>query len=90
MARKYHKVSSNIVCYAFRYCLGRQTGAVGDCVNTLIRVWKDLHQTDRDQIVREIKQAIARGDAGSSCDINEWNKVLVLEPEDRRPRYPND
>ena len=72
-------VNNHMVCFAFRYALGRRTGAVGIVVDHLTRLWHDLTNFDRKQIKREITRAIMMGEAGESCDVEQWNKVLQLE-----------
>ncbi|MGV0949293.1 MAG: hypothetical protein ACOYB3_01380 [Azonexus sp.] len=68
-----------MVCFAFRYALGRRTGAVGIVVDHLTKHWSSLNRFDREQIKKEIVQAIKMGEAGSDCDIQEWHKVLNLD-----------
>ena len=67
-----------MVCFAFRYALGRRTGAVDIVVDHLTRHWPRLNRFDRNQIKKEIVDAIKRGDAGSDCDVTEWESVLQL------------
>lgn len=73
------EVNNHMVCFAFRYALGRRTGAVSIVVDHLTRLWHGLTRFDRKQIKQEIMLAIKRGEAGSDCDIEQWNKVLRLE-----------
>lgn len=47
-------VSENIVVYAFRYCLSRQTGAVDECIKLLYEIWDKLEKWTQDQIMREV------------------------------------
>src|SRR5512137_2542938 len=71
-------VNNHMVCFAFRYALGRRTGAVGIVVDHLTMHWPRLNEFDRKQIKKEIVQAIKMGDAGSDCDIQQWQTVLHL------------
>ena len=71
-------VNNHMVCFAFRYALGRRTGAVSIVVDHLTRLWPRLNKFDRSQIKREIVQAIKVGDAGSDCDIQQWRLILQL------------
>lgn len=75
--------------YAFRYCLGRMTYAVGDCANWLIENWSKLHQHSRSIIARDLEEAFARDDAdrkrggkylalGHDCDRANWLRVRAL------------
>lgn len=73
------RVNNHMVVFAFRYALGRQTGAVGIVVDHLTRHWPKLNRFDRDQIKKEIVQAIKMGDAGSDCDIQQWQTILQLD-----------
>jgi len=70
------EVQENIIMWAFRYALGRRTGAVQDVIDCLDKNWKLLKQFTRDQIKIEIKIAIDRDEAGSQCDVNNWKRVL--------------
>lgn len=72
-------VNNHMVCFAFRYALGRRTGAVGIVVDHLKKLWPKLNWFDRNQIKKEIARAIERNDAGSVCDIREWQKVLTFD-----------
>ena len=69
-------VSEDLLVYAFRYALGRRTGAVHDVVETILSVWTRLDPYTQSQMVREIESAINRGDAGAECDVAEWRRVL--------------
>lgn len=62
---------SEILIYTFRYCLGRRTYAVNDCVEYLHSYWQEL-------IHKEINEAIDRNDAGADFDVRNWRKVLEL------------
>ena len=69
-------VQENIIMWAFRYALGRRTGAVQDVIDCLDKNWNQLKQFTRDQIKIEIKIAIDRDEAGSQCDVKNWKRVL--------------
>ncbi|WP_088256952.1 hypothetical protein [Fimbriiglobus ruber] len=69
-------LDSEIVFYAFRYCLGRQTYAVSTCADYLVARWGELQERDRELIVKEIRKALAEGRAGAACDVESWEKVL--------------
>ena len=79
MSEPLFEVNNHVVCFAFRYALGRRTGAVGIVVDCLVKHWPRLNRFDRSQIKKEIAQAIKLGEAGSDCDIEQWNKILNLE-----------
>jgi hypothetical protein len=74
---------------AVRYCLGRQSYIVGDCVDWLIEVWPNLRESTRNIIKRDIEEAFARddrarvnGDAynplGMDMDRAEWERARRL------------
>lgn len=69
-------VSENIVMYAFRYALGRRTGAVLDVVEMLRQHWSELERFTQDQIRHEIEVAISTDCAGAECDVNNWQALL--------------
>lgn len=68
---------------AVRYCIGRRTYIVSDCVAWLRQVWPTLRESARAVIARDIREAIeqddrARADGlsirylGDDCDRREW------------------
>lgn len=71
-------VSENTIMWAFRYALGRKTGAVIDVCDTLKEHWENLSSFTQDQIQCEIKSAIINNRAGMSCDVEQWKKILKL------------
>ena len=72
-------VSENMIMWAFRYALGRRTGAVTDVCDFLKANWKDLQNFTKLQIQKEIDQAIKMDVAGDSCDIESWKEILELD-----------
>ena len=72
------KVSENMVMWAFRYALGRRTGAVTDVIYILKMLWDKLSKFTKSQIHREIIHAIEMGTAGANCDIEQWEELLKL------------
>jgi len=68
-----------MILYAFRYCLGRSSYAVGICIEYLIDNWDKISKKNKALIHKEINQAIADNDAGWGCDIEAWKKILKLE-----------
>lgn len=76
---------------AFRYCLGRRTYIVRDCVDWLVLVWNDIDERDRSIIQRDLEEAFEEhegrslyGDAlkgsrlGDECDVSQWMRVRAL------------
>jgi hypothetical protein len=71
-------VDNDMVVFAFRYALGRQTAAVSTVVEHLTCLWPRLDKFDREQIKKHIALAIRSGEAGAHCDVTEWQKILDL------------
>jgi hypothetical protein len=71
-------MTDSMVLYAFRYCLGRQTYAVLECVEYLLAFWSRISAQTRGVIQRDIRGAIGRGEAGVQMDIQQWERVLQL------------
>lgn len=78
-----------MVVAAFRYCCGRASYIVGDCVEWLIRIWPELDQKTRDLIRRDLEEEFKRDDdqrankerwyaLGDDCDRAEWEQVRAL------------
>lgn len=68
-------IESDIVFYAFRYCLGRQTYAVNDCVNYLVENWQRLPRETAITIQNDIRTHFNR----VNKDVEpEWQRVLIL------------
>lgn len=70
-----YEVEENIIMWAFRYALGRRTGAVDSVIKCLYWNWSKLSEHTRNQIKDEIKTAIRRDKSGSQCDVNNWRRV---------------
>ena len=68
----------NILVFAFRYALGRRSTAPGIVTDVLIKRWSEMNPHTQIQVQREIGSAMAMGEAGSSCDLDTWQKVLAL------------
>lgn len=74
------EVREEIIMYAFRYCLGRQTYAVRDCVDTIIRHWDVLSERAKTLFQKEIKEHEKQwGDLGMEMDKAQWYKILNME-----------
>lgn len=74
---------------AVRYCLGRQSYIVGDCVDWLIRWWPAIGESCRNIIARDVNEAFVndddsreRGDKyrplGMDIDRNQWERARAL------------
>lgn len=68
-----------IMLESFRYCLGRQSYAVQECVENLTWYWDELSPHVQKMIHREINDAILHQYAGHACDVRQWQKVLKLK-----------
>jgi hypothetical protein len=71
-------INDTIVFYAFRYCLGRRSYAVDDCVAYLEAHWTELLPRIQRQIQVELRAAIEQNAAGDACDVVQWQRVLAL------------
>lgn len=74
---------------AVRYCLGRQSYIVSDCVDWLHEQWPALSESCRKVIARDIDEAIVRDDEaridrderlplGMDMDRAEWLRAAQL------------
>lgn len=73
---------------AFRYCCGRYSDIVGDCVDWLIEMWPYLASNTRDVIRRDLEADFQRDDEaragdmfrplGADCDREQWERVRAL------------
>lgn len=61
-----------------RYCLGRSTYIVSDCVEWLLRNWHHIEPNTKFVINRDVEEAFLRNDVGMDCDRREWEKVRAL------------
>lgn len=82
----FHNGANDLVFWAFRYFLGRQTIASGQFAEDLASAWPLLHEGIRALIRRELEEGFARDDAaraageqckplGLDCDRAAWEKV---------------
>lgn len=74
---------------AVRYCLGRQSYIVGDCVDWMEQVWPSLYPETQTVIKRDIEEAFRRDDddridgrehkaMGMDCDRAQWERARRL------------
>jgi ribosome biogenesis SPOUT family RNA methylase Rps3 len=79
------KFDRDILCYAFRYALGRRSYAVGIVIDELRRNWDDLTPFDRKLIKKEIDDRVDwwyaypddNGQPTMPLDIiDSWKQVL--------------
>ena len=77
-----NSIEFNDLClYAFRYALGRKTYAVDDVCSIIKEHIPDLTDNTLRLIMREIKDAIRRQDAGMKCNTTMWELLAddILE-----------
>lgn len=78
-SRVFNKNDEDVLFYAFRYALGRRTGAVSFMVDRLKENWDNLPPTTKEQIQGEIrKYNDLHGSLGGDCDIRAWQEILDL------------
>ncbi len=70
---------------AFRYCLGRRSYIVTECVQWLYEYWDDLPPVAQKTIKDEIQIALDEDMAGDLCDISCWNALLEYAKEKAAP-----
>ena len=70
----------SMVLWAFRYCLGRQSYAVGDCADYLIAYWSHIDGVTQKLIRHEIEEALKNGNYGMEIDKRTWENVLDSIP----------
>jgi len=75
-------ILQTLLLESFRYCLGRMTYAVSDCVENLSFYWEEIPTSYRKIIKREIAHAIKNNCAGHPCDVRQWVKILKLKTKD--------
>ncbi|MHB1098334.1 MAG: hypothetical protein ACYCZR_02150 [Burkholderiales bacterium] len=74
---------------AVRYCIGRSSYIVGDCVDWLHNQWPRMSDSIKRTIARDVDEAIARDDEartdgrehkplGWDCDRIEWLRAQAL------------
>jgi hypothetical protein len=74
-----------MITAATRYCIGRRSYIVGDCVDWILANWDDWPENVRTTLERDLEYEFAR-DAlypdwkplGDDCDKREWEKVRKL------------
>lgn len=76
---KRYMVDEDMIMWAFRYALGRRTGAVYSVIEHLKEYWSELEPFTQDQIKREINDAIRLYRTGDECDTDAWMEVLDYE-----------
>lgn len=65
-----------MVMAAHRYCLGRRSYIVSDCIGWLLHIWPHVNKNTREIIIRDTKEAIEKECAGMKMDSDEWQAFL--------------
>lgn len=74
------KREEDIIFFAFRYALGRRTGAVTLLVEEIKARWQEFTPQTQEQMQHEINDYDRMyGSLGGECDIAAWQEVLDLE-----------
>lgn len=76
-------IDTDLIIYAFRYCLGRQTYCVMTMTEQITKHWQDLEPKDRALIQREIREKDepiyeGKGLGNPNIDRPYWLKILEL------------
>lgn len=66
-----------MVMAAHRYCLGRQSYIVSDCIEWLHVTWWQIESSGQDVILRDTAAALMDNEAGSSYDAIGWKDFLA-------------
>jgi hypothetical protein len=85
---KNHGRDGLMILAAVRYCIGRRTYIVNDCVNWIIENWDSWPDHIQNIIQRDVEESFVRDDEarlgngykwlGDDCDRAEWEKVRTL------------
>lgn len=70
-------LSEDILFCAFRYALGRMTHAVSTVAEEIILHAPKIHRNTRDMMAKEIREALAKNQAGMDMDRKQWEAVLA-------------
>ena len=76
-------IDTDLIIYAFRYCLGRQTYCVLTMTEQLTKHWQELEPKDRTLIKREIREREnpiydGNGLGDPNIDRAYWLNILEL------------
>lgn len=68
----------NVLHFALRYALGRMSAAPSIVVDEIERKWPRIRKGTRDQLKREVAEAIRTNSAGHACDVATWRRIENL------------
>ena len=66
------QVHEDVLFWAFRYCLQRETYAKDDGIAAVIHKWNDITESTKRKILHEIREHLAK----KSGIADDWEKVL--------------
>jgi len=69
---------TRMLMYAFRYALGRMTGAVDDVISSIKENIGNLQQHQIEQIIKEINEC---PNLGMKCDKHQWLSLVEFLKE---------
>lgn len=67
--------SITLMC-AMRYALGRKTYVVSSVTSQIIQNWYVFSKSDKEVMLREIREAIEDNNSGMDCDTKKWVEVI--------------
>ena len=65
--------------WMFRYCLGRSSYAVADCVDAINSNWNAISKDTKTLIAKEIEEHLGREKHGTivfACDEQAWKDIM--------------
>lgn len=68
----------HVLHFAMRYALGRRSAAPSIVVGQIAAKWSRIRADTKEQMKREIREAINEVRAGETCDECTWGDVLRL------------
>lgn len=78
LERRMCAVSEDVLFWAFRYALGRQTGSVADVVDAIIMNVSNITHKTALQMIQEIEDANTMDEIGMDIDRDEWMKAQTI------------
>jgi hypothetical protein len=82
---KTYGMNGLMITAAVRYCVGRRTYIVGECVDWILANWRDWPENVRTIIQRDLEGEFDRdaqvpnwNPLGDDCDKREWERVREL------------
>lgn len=74
---KLPKRKEDIIVFAFRYALDRQTAASWIVIQELLEQWGRLENRTKEQILRDVERVIQEDPNGEYHNTDEWVKFLT-------------